>query len=111
MATQKTVAIYDDQCHACASYKNWVLSRNENTQIEFEALSKYAYRNGEFRLLNTDGTEIGGIRAVLIVLGHTGGLVGLSARILAHWPLYLLLSPWYKIFAQNRKRLNKFFYS
>ena len=109
MGFSKSKVIYDDDCRICSNFKDWLESRDEHGQLEFEGSGENARFSNGLGFIDTGGKEIVGTRAVLIAIGQTKGLIGLSARIMSVWPLYLCLIPFYRLFAANRKRINTLF--
>lgn len=109
MGPSRSKVIYDDDCRLCTNFKDWLESRDGDNQLEFEGVSKHSKFADGLGFMDSAGKEAIGIRAVLIAVGRTGGLVGLSARFMSAWPFYWLLTPLYRVFASNRKKLNKFF--
>tara|TARA_B100000686_G_scaffold352305_1_gene453819 strand:- start:689 stop:1033 length:345 start_codon:yes stop_codon:yes gene_type:complete len=109
MGFSKSKVIYDDDCHICSNFKDWLESRDEHGQLEFEGSSENVRFSSGLGFIDTGGKEIVGTRAVLIAIAQTKGLIGISARIMSVWPLYLWLIPFYRFFAANRKKLNTFF--
>ena len=98
--------IYDDTCTMCNGFRTWVEQRNPEKDLEFVGLSEQFPGTIplSLELIESDGTRLLGVPAVLTTLGHTKGLLGTIARLLNRKPVHLLLTPAYQLIAANRTR-------
>ena len=98
--------IYDDTCAMCNGFRTWVEQRTPEKDLEFVGLSEQPTGTIplSLELLESDGTRLLGVSAVLTTVGHTKGLLGTIARLLNRKPVHLLLTPTYRLIAANRAR-------
>ena len=112
--------VYDSTCAVCNAFRRWILRRDRHGSLTFvgnrtnEAKALLPWISDERRTatlhwLSGAADHHEGARAVFSAVASTGGFLGIPAAIIARSPLHLLFEPIYRLFAQHRGRLARFF--
>lgn len=109
--------IYDGDCGICNESRAWAESRDRAERLEFvpfqtadlEAISPGLTRAMASRMayfVQSDGSRHGGARAVFETLKRLPGVWGIIGWVGANPAISLLIEPFYRLFAANRRHIS-----